>query len=149
MTLRITNALRIISIIVLVFVFFIAYAGLPEQVLVLLDNSGNPTQYIGRNYFFYGTLAILVITNLLFYVLGNMLGKSVSERAKTGGKFTFSLSIIINIFFAVALTFLAILNGQENFDYDSFAPFIYLSIGLFIAWVVAFIASLTKLKKRV
>lgn len=149
MTLRVTNALRIISIIVLGFVFFIAYAGLPEQVLVLLNKGGNPTQYIGKNYFFYGTLALLIITNLLFYVLGYILRKSVSNQAQTSGKFIFSLSIIINVFFSVALTFLAILNGQENFDYDSFAPFIYLSIGLFVVWLVAFMTSLVKSKKTV
>jgi len=149
MTIRITNAFRIISIIALVFVFFIAYAGLPEQVLVLLDNEGNPTQYIGRNMFFYGTLSFLIITNLLFYVFGNLLRKSTHIQTQTGVKFIFSLAIIVNIFFAVALTFLGILNGQENFDYSSFAPFIYFSIGLFVAWVVAFMVSLAKAKKMV
>ncbi len=149
MTIRITNALRIISIIVLVFVFFIAYAGLPDQVLVLLDNEGNPTQYIGRNMFFYGTLSLLIITNLLFYVLGNLLRKSINEQAQKSGKFVFSLAIIINIFLAVALTFLGILNGQENFDYSSFAPFIYFSIGLFAIWLAAFMYSLAKAKKTV
>ncbi len=149
MTLRITNAFRVISIIVLVVVFFIAYAGLPEQVLILLDNGGNPTQYIGRSMFFYGTLVLLIITNLLFYVLGNLLRKSTHIQAQTSSNFVFSLAIIINIFFAVALTFLGILNGQENFDYSSFAPFIYLSIGLFVVWLVAFMYSLAKTKKTV
>ncbi|MCF6352502.1 MAG: hypothetical protein L3J06_05795 [Cyclobacteriaceae bacterium] len=149
MTFRIINALRIISIIVLVLVFFISYAGLPEQVLVLLDNDGNPTQYIDKNYFFYGTLFLLIITNLLFYTLANLLLKGGEVKTQLNGMYILALSAIVNIFFAVTLTFLAIINGQENFDYNSFAPFIYLSLGLFIVWLLAYLFSLAKLKKTV
>ncbi len=149
MTFKIINALRIISLIVLTLVFFIAYAGLPEQVLVLLNNDGSPTRYVDKDYFFYGSLLVLLVTNLLFYVLANLLAKSVTKQAAVSSRYILSLSIIVNIFFSVALTFMAILNGQENFDYDSFAPFIYLSLGLFIVWLLAYLFSLAKLKKNV
>lgn len=149
MNFKISNALRIISIIVLVVVFFIAYAGLPEQVLVMLDSGSNPFNYIDKDYFFYGTLVMIILANTLLYVLAIMLNKTVSPLSKISGVYVNVLSIIINVFFAVSLTFIGILNGQENFDYSSFAPFIYASQALFAVWAVAFVFSLIKLKKTV
>jgi len=149
MTFKISNALRILSIILLGVVFFISYAGLPEQVLVLLDKNSNPTQYLGKDTFFYSTLAFFIITNVLFYVLAVMSNKSVSINTQLVGKYLMLLVIIVNIFFSVALTFMAILNGQENFDYSSFAPFIYTSLALFGFWGLAFMISLLKIKKSV
>ena len=149
MTLKITNALRIISIIILVVVFFISYAGLPEQVLVFLDGEGNPAQYLAKNYFFYGTLTTLILSNTLLYVLAIILGKSTNDLNQIIANHLMTLSIVINIFFSVSLTFIGILNGQENFDYSTFAPFIYLSQGLFVVWILVFIISLVRSKKTV
>ncbi len=149
MTFKISNALRILSIILLVVVFFISYAGLPEQVLVLLDKNSNPVQYFNKHVFFYGTLAFFIITNTLFYILAFLFNKSVSLIAQLVAKYLMLLTIIINIFFCVSITFIAILNGQENFDYSSFAPFIYCSLALFVICALAFIISLLKIKKTV
>lgn len=147
MKLRISNALRIISIIVLMLVFFISYAGLPEQVLIMINNEGDPSKYVERDSFFYGTLFVLIFTNLLFYVSANILKNAVLDKVQVMGRYILLLAIIVNIFFSVSLTFMAILNGQENFDYSSYAPFIYLSLGLFVVWVVAFGIALFKSKK--
>ena len=149
MTLKITNALRIISIIILVVVFFISYAGLPEQVLVFLDGEGTPSHYFDKNYFFYGTLTLLILSNTLVYMLAIMLAKSTNYLNKVAANHMMILSIIMNVFFSVALTFIGILNGQENFDYTTFAPFIYLSQGLFVSWLLVFIISLVRSKKTV
>lgn len=149
MTFKITNAIRIISIIVLAVVFFISYAGLPEQVLLLLDMEGNPAQYLDKDYYFYGVLTLLIITNVLIYVLAIMLNKSTKPLTQVMSKYVMALPITTNIFFSVSLTFIAILNGQENFDYSSFAPFIYLSEGLFVIWAIAFLFSLVRSKKTV
>jgi len=86
---------------------------------------------------------------LLFYILANLLLKGGEVKTQLNGMYILALSAIANIFFAVTLTFLAIINGQENFDYNSFAPFIYLSLGLFIVWLLAYLFSLAKLKKTV
>lgn len=149
MTFKITNAFRILSIIVLVFVFFISYAGLPEQVLLVLDDNGNPIQYVVKNYFFYGTLAILIIANALIYVLANILRKSTKLINQVVSAHLMSLLIVINIFFMVVLSFIGILNGQENFDYSAFAPFIYLPVVLFFIWLITFVYSVIQLKKNV
>lgn len=149
MTFKIINAIRIISIIVLALVFFISYSGLPDQVLLLLDNRGNPTQYLDKDYYFYGVLILLILTNVLMYVLANMLSKSTNLITQVTSIYILALPITANIFFSVALTFIAILNGQENFDYSSYAPFIYLSEGLFVIWMVAFLFSLVRSKKTV
>ena len=149
MTFKILNAIRIISIIVLAVVFFVSYAGLPDQVLLLLDKEGNPTQYLDRDYYFYGALTLLIITNVLMYVLAIMLSKSSKPITLVASNYIMALPITTNIFFSVSLTFLGILNGQENFDYGFFAPFIYLSEGLFVVWIVAFLFSLVSSKKTV
>ncbi len=149
MTFKILNAFRILSIILLVVVFFYSYAGLPEQVLVLLDEKSNPLHYMGKDAFFYSTLVFFIIANALFYALAFISNKSVSKMAQLMGKHVLLLVIIINIFFCVALTFIAILNGKENFDYSSFAPFIYSSFALFVLWALAFIISLLKVKKTI
>lgn len=149
MKFKVTNALRIISIIILVVVFFIAYAGLPEQVLIMLDSASNPSNYIDKDYFFYGTLGVLILANTLLYILATMLSKTASPISKVSSVYVNMLSIIVNIFFSVSLSFIGILNGQENFDYSSFAPFIYASQALFVVWAIAFIISIIKSKKSV
>lgn len=149
MTFKITNALRIISIIVLIIVFFVSYAGLPEQVLLLLDDQGNPTQYLDRNYYFYGILSLLIISNVLIYILAIMLNKSTKSTAQIMSNYIMLLPVFVNIFFSVSLTFVGILNGQENFDYSSFAPFIYLSLSLMGVWALAFLVSLVRSNKSV
>lgn len=149
MSFKIKNAIRIISIIVLAVVFFISYAGLPEQVLLMLDKAGNPIWYVSKNYFFYGTLILLVIVNISIYLLALLMNNSIDRVSKVIAQYLMLLSIVANIFFSVAITFIGILNGKENFDYSTFAPFIYLSLGLFIIWLLSFIFSVIKTKKNV
>ncbi len=154
MTFKVTNALRIISIIVLVVVFFLAYAGLPDQVLVIIDNVGEPVTYLSKNYFFYGTLTALIITNTLLYVVAILFHKiktklSALARSQIVAKYFLALAIILNVFFSVELSFIGILNGQENFDYTNFSPFFFLSGGLFVVWLLAFVYSLIRSKKIV
>lgn len=141
--------MRILSIIVLIIVFFVSYAGLPEQVLLLLDDQGNPTQYLDRNYYFYGILSLLIISNVLIYILAIMLNKSTKSTAQIMSNYIMLLPVFVNIFFSVSLTFVGILNGQENFDYSSFAPFIYLSLSLMGVWALAFLVSLVRSNKSV
>ena len=149
MTYKIANALRLISILILVVVFFIFYAGLPEQVLVLIDELGNPTQYFPRDTFFYIILSILILANALVYILSILFSKTNQETLKRVASYGMLLAVVINVFFGVSLTFLGILNGRENFDYSSFAPFFYLSGSLFVIWVISFLVSILRSKKQV
>lgn len=149
MTFKLTNTVRIISIIALVVVFFVSYAGLPEQVLVLLDEKGAPVQYITRNLFFYSSLAFIVLSNVLLYVLPAMLINSNRNNIRVVANYLVVLAALVNIFISVALSFIGILNGRENFDYSNFAPFFYFSEGLFVVWLIAFVVSLLIAKKDV
>lgn len=149
MTFKITNTVRILSIIALVIVFFVSYAGLPEQVLVLLDEKGAPIQYVTRNLFFYTSLAFIVLSNVLLYVLPAMLIGYNRKVLSLVANYLVVLCALINIFISVGLSFIGILNGRENFDYSNFAPFFYLSIGLFVVWVIAFMVSILTVKKDV
>ncbi|MCB0496301.1 MAG: hypothetical protein KDC79_09205 [Cyclobacteriaceae bacterium] len=149
MVFKITNSIRILSIIALVIVFFISYAGLPEQVLVLLDGDGAPVQYVTRNLFFYSSLAFIVLGNTLLYVLSAILIASPQKVFRVVANYIVVLTALINLFFIVSLSFISILNSRENFDYTNFAPFFYLSEGLFAVWLMAFIYSLVTAKKDV
>ena len=147
MTYKITNALRIISIIVLVFVFFISYAGLPEQVLIIIDAKGDPTQYVARDIFFYSSLTFIILSNILIYVLSIILLKTTKQRMILIANYLMALATLINVFISVELSFLGVLNGRENFNYSYFSPFFFLSGGLFVIWVFSFIISLLRTKK--
>lgn len=149
MTFKIVNTVRILSIIALVIVFFISYAGLPEQVLILLDEIGAPVQYVTRDLFFYGSLSFIVLSNALLYVLSAILAASPKKTFQLIANYLVVLTAIINFFFSVSLTFVGILNGRENFNYSNFAPFFYLSEGLFAIWLMAFTYSLATTKKDV
>ena len=149
MVFKITNSIRILSIIALVIVFFISYAGLPEQVLVLLDGDGAPVQYVTRNLIFYSSLAFIVLGNTLLYVLSAILIASPQKVFRVVANYIVVLTALINLFFIVSLSFISILNSRENFDYTNFAPFFYLSEGLFAVWLMAFIYSLVTAKKDV
>lgn len=148
MTYKILNALRKISILLLVIVFFIAYAALPEQVLVLLDGKGYPSLYLNRDVYFYGIVALLILTNLLIYVLGAFIQKTSVGNSRMA-MHIIALPIVLNVFFMVSLTFIGILNGQENFDYASYRPIMYVSMALFLAWLVSLLVSFAKQKKLV
>lgn len=99
MTFKIVNTVRILSIIALVIVFFISYAGLPEQVLVLLDEIGAPVQYVTRDLFFYGSLSFIVLSNALLYVLSAILAASPKKTFQLIANYLVVLTAIINFFF--------------------------------------------------
>lgn len=118
-------------------VLLYAYAGLPQQVTYALDESGEATAFIGKEAFFYISLAFLVLTNFSLYTVSKSLHYRREAINTLMTNWQLSLAMVLNFFFIIAWNFLMIVNSAAKFNYDNFGYLIYLSLGLIAAWVVA------------
>jgi hypothetical protein len=109
-------------------VFLVSYAGFPDQVLVYINEKGDPVQYVSKNLFFYLLLSVIVALNAALLILNSMLRKA-NDYPKT--QFGASaVQIFFNLFFATSVYFVNILNSRENFNYSNFGYLIYITGGL-------------------
>ena len=142
---KILSSLRFFTIIALFGVFMFGYAMLPEDVLVFINKDGNPGIYITKPQFFYYGLAIMVFANgFILYSISNI--KANYNAAEKLLSWYNVLGILMNLFFAISITFIGILNSRENYDYNNLGNLLYLSIGLLLMWCVWLIVLLIKTK---
>lgn len=129
MAVRFFSALGWISAILAFITFFIAYASYPDEVLVYINNLGEPVQYLSKDLLFYLLLAFIIVMNAMLRVLRGMLERSSgnTELSRSGIGIT---QIFFNLFFATSIYFISILNSRENFNYSNFGYLIYVSGGL-------------------
>lgn len=132
---RMIKAFWFISLLIGLAVLLYVYAGLPEQVAYEIEKSG--ASYIGREAFFYLSLAVLVIANFSLYTVSRSLRY---RRASTNNLMTnwqLSLAGVLNFFFIVVWNFISVVNSGENFNYDNFGYMIYVALGLIVIWIIA------------
>lgn len=143
---KILNGLRLVSLVLLAVAFMLSYANLPEEVLVNLDDSGNPSMYLPKNMAFYIGMIAFVSINLVFYVLLKQLSKLKSAKSRVISHWMGGLIILINIFIAFGFSFIGILNSRDNFDYSYFGATVYVIGGVFALWLLGFVYQLQKTK---
>lgn len=143
---RFFNALAWISLIVTFVIFLIAYAGFPDDVLVMVDKAGNPETYLSKNLLFYTLLGFIGLMNAVLVILKGMTAQSLPEFFLTHSAISLT-QLFFNVFFATSVFFVNILNSQENYDYSKFGYLIYASALLLLLAMVFTLTSRYILKK--
>lgn len=143
---KVLNGVRLVSLLILAVAFLLSYANLPEEVLVTLDDNGNPSMYLPKNMAFYSGMVAMVSINLVFYVLLKQLTPLSSPISRVISYWMGGLIILINIFMAFGFSFIGILNSRDNFDYSYFGAIVYVIGGVFALWLLGFMFHLQKSK---
>ena len=142
---RFLNAMGWATMLIAFTIFLISYAGFPDEVLVYINEKGEPLQYVSKNMFFYLLLAVQVVLNAAFLILNGILRKTEDySMTQTGVS---AVQIFYNMFFATSVYFVNILNSRENFNYSNFGYLIYVTGGLLAIALMYTIISRFILKK--
>lgn len=130
MPLKIFRALWFLSVLVLFATLLYGYAGWQETMIIQQEGSENIS--INRDLLFYTLMGIFLLANVLVYVISGMFRSKEDLRAWFHG-----LMITINIFFIIAMSVIGLFNSSEKFDYSRIGFIVYGSLGLVIAWAIA------------
>ncbi|GAA0190334.1 hypothetical protein GCM10009122_51800 [Fulvivirga kasyanovii] len=133
---RLIKAFWFLSLIVGLAVLLYIYAGLPEQVAYQIGEAGGMS-YMGREAFFYLSLAALVIANFSLYTVSRSLRYRRKSTNTLMTNWQLSLAGVFNFFFIVIWNFISLFNSGENFNYDNFGYMIYVALGLIVIWMIA------------
>jgi hypothetical protein len=143
MILKIFRVVWFFSILGVLVFFLYTYAALPDP-LVILD--GEEQLIIAKQTWFYAILALVAIFNMFVFVL-----RSLHRGRPEGEGFVswfYGLVICLNLFIIVAVSYISLFNGGERFEYQRIGIIIYGSIGLMIAWAIAWPVYLIFAKKK-
>ena len=126
MTARFFSALGGITTIFSFVVLLFSYAKYPDDVLVYVDNVGEPLTYLSKNVLFYISLAFIVLINITLIGQRRILKNQDEEMELTQAGLGI-IQIFSNLFLASSVYFISILNSRENFNYSNFGYLIYAS----------------------
>ncbi|BDD03536.1 hypothetical protein [Aureibacter tunicatorum] len=141
---KVVSPLRAVTLIVFVGVLLYIYSGLPNSVLVGSADVSQLDDMVSRNEFFYGTVVFVLIANLAFLVLGNLMKQNISSSARPAlikgvVEWLAGFNAILNLIFTLSVVFIGMLNNNDIKDLSIASPLIYAMSGLFLiglAWLV-------------
>jgi hypothetical protein len=139
MAVRISSAIRTISVLLLLFVLMYVYANVPDHVGMISNEVGRPDELISKNVFFFGALFILAITNGIIMVLIGVVKKRRMSSDTFKSNILVGLNGLIgwlNLFYASCLIFISAFNSLEKVDLDVFGmPMVIVGV-LTLGWIV-------------
>ncbi|MBL0744209.1 hypothetical protein [Chryseolinea lacunae] len=130
MALKIFKAFWFLSVVVVVIDVLYTYAGLPEHVVVKEEATGQIT--IGRDAFFYTAVAFIILVNALVYLIAK-----IQKHRPDFRTWFYGFMMAVNVFFVIALSFIALYNSSEKFDYSRIDFAIYGSVALIAVWAIS------------
>ena len=110
--------------------------------LVVVYKQGDFVYRIPKGMLFYITLGTLVVPHFLIAVIANFM-KQLKFGDRSVNWFG-SFSIVVNVFFAISLIFIDILNSLENFDFNYFGYLTILGLLILVGWVIGMLYFLLK-----
>jgi len=130
MILKIFKGVWFVSVIGLLTTMMLVYASLGETVVIQEDGLDRVT--LPRESFFYTVLILSAVVNVTVYLIKRFYLKNEDFRAWYHG-----LVITINLFLVVSLFLINAFNSGERFDFAGIAFVVYGSVGLIVAWALA------------
>jgi hypothetical protein len=130
MILKIFKGVWFFSLLALFVVFFYVYAGLPEEVVL---SASEESLSISRNGFFYATIMLFAMLNVLVFVVTKLL----SNGDQVFSSWFYGLIITFNFFFLASLGFIHVFNGGDRYDYSRMGPAMYGSLILLCVWMIS------------
>jgi hypothetical protein len=135
MILKIFRSVWFLSAVLVLMVLLYVYASLPQSVVIQQD--GVKQAMLSRDAFFYVALGFVTLINSMVYLIRKVFLRQEAFRTWFHG-----LIIAMNGFFIVCLFLINSFNSGENFDFSRIGFVVYASIGLIIAWALAWPAYL-------
>ena len=129
MGLKISRGIWFVSVLGMLAAFLFVYASLPDDVLVMQEDS---TVYVGREGFFYAGLAIVTLVNAMVFMIGSVYRPNIPMRIWFNGLVT-----ALNIFFVIAFLLINAVNSNEKFDFGRIGFMIYGSLVLVVVWAIS------------
>lgn len=135
MVLKIVKAVWFLSLLAVTAVLLYTYASLPENVTL---READPTLILARESFFYFVMVLLALINALAIVARRVFQPSASAFLV----WLHALLIALNIFLAIALSYINVYNSLEKFDYERLGVVVYGSVWLIVLCALAWPAYL-------
>jgi hypothetical protein len=117
------------SLMGLLAVFFYVYASLPESVIVYGELE---TVRISKELFFYISIGIIAIWNVLVYLIPSLMKPSSQFMVWICG-----LIISLNLFFIMTISYINVFNSNERFNYASIGFVVFGSLALLALWSIS------------
>jgi hypothetical protein len=130
MVLKLSKGVWLVSVMAMLAALLFVYAGVPENVIV--TQNGADYVYVGREVFFYVSLAVITLINSLVFMVSAMYKKDELLRAWFNG-----LVGVLNLFFIISLLLINSINSNEKFDYERIGFMIYGSVILVAVWAIS------------
>lgn len=148
---RLIKLLYLISILAFLVMMLYVYAFLPDDVNL---SSIFGTTILSKSYFFYTTIILFVVLNLLAsfftYILRGILSKpnALVSKEKRDSIIVWgsALKLIISIFFTLSITFIGMQQNDDHLDISDFGFLVYIGPVLLIMWILSIFILLLKKK---
>lgn len=157
---RLAKAFYFLSVVFFLIAFLYMYSASPEFVTYELSERGLPLKQISKDAFFYLTVALFLVSNVLLVLPAKLVETQYSLSLKRvfpkGDPFReqvlswiYSFTGIVNISTVVFVFYLHSITNQHEIKSEEFNVFFYLVPVLFVAWIVALFVILTAKIKQI
>lgn len=144
------------------FLFFLlyVYAALPEFATYVVNEAGMPLKQVSRNSFFYATVVLFLVYNVLLIIPAKLIEMKINVSLKrlfpVGDPYRdkmlawiYSFIGILNIATAVLVFYIHSLSNQNEISSSAFSFFFYLAPVLMLIWVLVLFYLLAGKMKQV
>jgi len=132
---KVLKIVKLLSLILFLVTLLTVYANLPK-ITSLFVNELEMT----KETFFYSTLIIFSLVNLLFAILKNIFSKvkAGTDKKEKVRSWFLSLPVMFNFYLIFMIAYIGIINNTSSIDPSGYFYLIYLGPVLVLIWTAAF-----------
>ena len=125
-----------VSIIIFLVALLIVYAFLPDPLGLLFNEDGLPMREMSKNTFFYSTLFLFVISQIILILFKN--GRLFKMKLNREYLITWfqGFHLSINLFVILMLIFIGLANNAVDYSFSSIQFINYLAPLVVLVWLV-------------
>lgn len=125
-----------VSIVIFLVTLLLVYAFLPDPFGILFDKNGVSVQAISKGTFFYSSLFVFVIVQIIFILFKK--GSETKFNIQRPYLFTWfqGFHLSVNLFIITNLIFIGFANNAVNYTYGSIQLLVYIGPLIVILWLV-------------
>lgn len=157
---RFAKVFYFLSIGLFLFLLLYVYAALPEFATYVVNEAGMPLKQVSKDSFFYGTVSLFLVYNLLLIIPAKLIEMKINVSLKrlfpVGDPYRdkilswiYSFIGILNIAIAVLVFYIHSLSNQNEISSSEFSFFFYLAPVLMLVWVLVLFYLLAGKMKQV
>ncbi|MFC4872405.1 DNA topoisomerase IV [Negadavirga shengliensis] len=156
---RFSKAFYFLTVVFFLVVFLYIYSASPEFVSYEVSDAGMPLKQITRDVFFYLTITVFLVYNLLLILPAKLIELQYTLRLKRlfppGDAFRdqmlawiYSFTGILNVSTVIIVFYIHSISNQNEIKSSEFSFFFYMVPVFFVLWVLGLFYILTKKIKQ-